>query len=99
ILAHVLHLGVDSNIFINGHVRSGKPNEALKLFRQMRVANVEPDEVTMIGVVSSCAQIEDLSIGREFHRYIEESGVKFTVPLCNAVCQVWKSSASRSDVQ
>ncbi|KAF5182016.1 Pentatricopeptide repeat-containing protein [Thalictrum thalictroides] len=61
---------VSWNTVINGHVRSGKPNEALKLFRQMRVANVEPDEVTMIGVVSSCA-----------------------------VCQVWKSSASRSDVQ
>ncbi|PIA53448.1 hypothetical protein AQUCO_00900199v1 [Aquilegia coerulea] len=80
---------VSWNTVINGYVRSGKPNEALKLFREMRVANVEPDEVTMIGVVSSCAQIEDLSLGREFHRYIEENGVKFTVPLCNAIMDMY----------
>ncbi|KAF9597355.1 hypothetical protein IFM89_017258 [Coptis chinensis] len=46
---------VSWNTVINGYVRSGRGNEALRVFGEMQEANVMPDEVTMIGVVSSCA--------------------------------------------
>ncbi|XP_077214510.1 SLOW GROWTH 1 [Tasmannia lanceolata] len=80
---------VSWNSMINGYIRNGRFDDALKLFREMGVEKVKPDEVTMIGVVSCCAQLEDLSLGREFHKYIEENGLTFTVPLSNALMDMY----------
>ncbi|XP_071712114.1 pentatricopeptide repeat-containing protein At2g22410, mitochondrial [Rutidosis leptorrhynchoides] len=77
------------NSIINGYVKSGKPSEALRLYERMLADGIKPDEVTMIGVVSSCAQLENLNFGREFHRYIEENQVKVTVPLGNALMDMY----------
>ncbi|XP_043690700.1 pentatricopeptide repeat-containing protein At2g22410, mitochondrial [Telopea speciosissima] len=80
---------VSWNSMINGYVRSGWPGEALELFREMEAEQVKPDEVTMIGVVSSCAQMEDLNSGIEFHCYIKERGLKLTTPLSNALMDMY----------
>ncbi|KAL5832003.1 hypothetical protein ACOSQ4_017357 [Xanthoceras sorbifolium] len=80
---------VSWNSLINGYVRSGFSREAIRLYRDMELEGVQPDEVTMIGAVSSCAQLEDLRLGREFHRYIEESGMNLNVPLANALMDMY----------
>lgn len=80
---------VSWNSLINGYVKGGKVKDALKLFQEMQGAGVEPDEVTMIGVVSSCAALEDLDLGRKFHQYIEESGLLMTVPLANVLMDMY----------
>ncbi|OMO78085.1 hypothetical protein COLO4_24857 [Corchorus olitorius] len=80
---------VSWNSLINGYVRSGRAKEAIGVYRKMQEEEVEPDEVTMIGVVSSCAQLEDLKLGREFHKYIEEHGVNLTIRLANALMDMY----------
>lgn len=80
---------VSWNSMINGYVRRGWAYEALNFYREMKVEGIKPDEVTMIGVVSSCAQLEDLDLGRESHCYIEENGLKLTVPLANALMDMY----------
>ncbi|XP_019447172.1 PREDICTED: pentatricopeptide repeat-containing protein At2g22410, mitochondrial [Lupinus angustifolius] len=77
------------NSIITGFVRRGLVNEAVKLYREMEAEKVKPDEITMIGVVSSCSQLQDLNLGREFHRYIEEHGIELTVPLTNALMDMY----------
>ncbi|CAB4278232.1 unnamed protein product [Prunus armeniaca] len=59
---------VSWNSLINGYVRSGLACEALRIYQEMELEGFKPDEVTMIGVVSSCAQLENLRLGRKFHR-------------------------------
>ncbi|RZC74003.1 hypothetical protein C5167_049476 [Papaver somniferum] len=80
---------VSWNSIINGYVRCGKFKEGLKLFREMRMKEVRPDEVTLISMVSCCSQMEDLILGRVFHQYIEENGLKLTVPLCNSLMDMY----------
>ena len=80
---------VSWNSMINGYVRRGSACEALNFYREMQVEGIKPDEVTMIGVVSSCAQLEDLDLGRESHRYIEENGLKLTISLANALMDMY----------
>ncbi|KAJ0020942.1 hypothetical protein Pint_31125 [Pistacia integerrima] len=80
---------VSWNSLINGYVRSGFSREAIRLFGEMELEGVKPDEVTMIGVVSSCAQLEDLTLGKEFHKYIEESGLNLSIPLANALMDMY----------
>ncbi|KAG2671200.1 hypothetical protein I3760_14G123000 [Carya illinoinensis] len=90
---------VSWNSLINGYVRSGFAGEALSLYREMEVERVKPDEVTMIGVVSSCSQLADLNYGREFHRYIEKNGLNFTLQLSNALMDMYMKCGSLEEAQ
>ncbi|KAM7273607.1 hypothetical protein ACFE04_028271 [Oxalis oulophora] len=77
------------NSLINGYVRWGRELEAVRVYEEMAAEGVEPDEVTMIGVVSSCAQLGDLKRGRGFHRCIEEKGINVTVSLANTLMDMY----------
>ncbi|PWA93574.1 Pentatricopeptide repeat-containing protein [Artemisia annua] len=74
---------------INGYVKSGKACEALRLYGKMGEDGVKPDEVTMIGMISCCAQLEDLNLGMKFHQYVNENRIKMTVPLCNVLLDMY----------
>ncbi|KAJ9555859.1 hypothetical protein OSB04_010473 [Centaurea solstitialis] len=125
VIAHVIHLGFDSDVYVNnavihllvscgelddahkvfdesclrdlvswnsitnGYVRSGGPWEALRLYRWMQQDGIKPDEVTMIAMISSCAQLENLNLGMKFHRYVEENPIKMTVPLSKALMDMY----------
>lgn len=81
---------VSWNSLINGYARSGRGKEALRIFREMEMwGDVAPDEVTMIGVVTACTQLEDLRLGHQFHQYIRNRGLNMTVPLANALLDMY----------
>ncbi|XP_027334790.1 pentatricopeptide repeat-containing protein At2g22410, mitochondrial [Abrus precatorius] len=77
------------NSMITGCVRRGLANEAIKLYREMEAEKVKPNEITMIGIVSSCSQLQDLNLGREFHRYVKEHRIELTIPLNNALMDMY----------
>ncbi|PIN17701.1 hypothetical protein CDL12_09632 [Handroanthus impetiginosus] len=81
---------VSWNSLINGYVRSGRGKEALRVYREMEMEkDVDPDEVTMIGVVMACTQLEDLKLGHEFHQYIRNQGLNMSIPLANALLDMY----------
>ncbi|XP_077230488.1 putative pentatricopeptide repeat-containing protein At3g08820 [Tasmannia lanceolata] len=65
------------NAIIGGYVQNGHPMEALGLFRLM-IAGLNPkaNHVTMVSVLSACAQVGDLDLGRQVHEYIKTEGRK-----------------------
>ncbi|KAL0301700.1 UNVERIFIED_CONTAM: Pentatricopeptide repeat-containing protein, mitochondrial [Sesamum radiatum] len=81
---------VSWNSLINGYTRSGRGKEALRIYKEMEMeGDVDPDEVTMIGVVTACTQLEDLKLGREFHWCIRDRGLNMTIPLANALLDMY----------
>lgn len=80
---------VSWNSMINGYVQGGRFCEALDLFHRMRVEGMKPDDVTMIGVVSCCAQSKTLNLGMKIHQSIEESGLNCTLHLYNALMDMY----------
>ncbi|CAJ1949778.1 unnamed protein product [Sphenostylis stenocarpa] len=77
------------NAMITGCVRRGLANEAKKLYWEMVAEKVKPNEITMIGIISSCSQLQDLNLGREFHCYVKEHGLELTIPLNNALMDMY----------
>ncbi|KAG5060683.1 Pentatricopeptide repeat-containing protein, mitochondrial [Glycine max] len=77
------------NAMITGCVRRGLANEAKKLYREMEAEKVKPNEITMIGIVSACSQLQDLNLGREFHHYVKEHGLELTIPLNNSLMDMY----------
>ncbi|KZV42009.1 pentatricopeptide repeat-containing protein mitochondrial [Dorcoceras hygrometricum] len=81
---------VSWNSLINGYVKSGYAKKALNMYRKMKkLGNINPDEITMIGVITACSQLDDLKLGREFHLYIREKGLNMSAPLANALMDMY----------
>ncbi|XP_062177677.1 pentatricopeptide repeat-containing protein At1g08070, chloroplastic-like [Alnus glutinosa] len=65
------------NAMIGAYVQNGCPMEALSIFRLMVAdLNRKPNHVTMVSVLSACAQIGDLDLGRWVHEYMKSEGSK-----------------------
>ncbi|KAK9161255.1 hypothetical protein Syun_007596 [Stephania yunnanensis] len=61
---------------IAGYVDSYRGGEAIRLFREMDVENVEPNEVTLANVLAACGQCRDLETGRFVHGIVERIGFR-----------------------
>ena len=70
---------------ISGCVRSGRSNDAVLLFREMQTEKVPPDEVTVITVLSACADLGALDLTKWIGSFVERGRVRKSVPLCNAL--------------
>ncbi|PSS01313.1 Pentatricopeptide repeat-containing protein [Actinidia chinensis var. chinensis] len=74
---------------IDGYAQKNLSDEALRLFELMLSSGVEPNEVTMITVLSACSEKGDLSIGKSFHEYVERKNVNCTLNLMNALLDMY----------
>ncbi|KAL9686178.1 hypothetical protein QQ045_023633 [Rhodiola kirilowii] len=65
------------NAIIGAYAQNGFPTEALGIFRLLvKDSVVRPNHVTMVGVLSACAQIGDLELGRLIHDHLKYKGSK-----------------------
>ncbi|KAK7819335.1 pentatricopeptide repeat-containing protein [Quercus suber] len=60
------------NAMIAGYVLCGSHEQALEMFEEMRHAGERPDEVTMLSLLSACADLGDLDVGLKIHCNILE---------------------------
>ncbi|KAK7343503.1 hypothetical protein VNO77_12289 [Canavalia gladiata] len=68
------------NAMISAYVQNGFPVEGLSLFRMMvEEKTTRPNHITMVSVLSACAQIGDLSLGCWAHEYLISVGHKGTI--------------------
>lgn len=80
---------VSWNCLINGYKKIGQAEKAIEVYKKMESEGVKPDDVTMIGLVSSCAMLGNLNLGREFYEFIKANGLRMTVPLANALMDMF----------
>ncbi|KAF3779646.1 Pentatricopeptide repeat-containing protein [Nymphaea thermarum] len=95
-LAHSLFDGMPErnviswNAMISGYAQSNRPEEALALFNQMQAAKVRPVEGTLVSVLSACAQLGKLDLGRWIHGcLVSEKRVHPSTKLCNALIDMY----------
>ncbi|XP_031475053.1 pentatricopeptide repeat-containing protein At5g66520-like [Nymphaea colorata] len=75
---------------ISGCAQSGRCKEALILFHQMqRSWGVEIDQVVLVSVLSACAELGALDLGRWVHTYADRMGFVRNVSLGNALVHMY----------
>lgn len=74
---------------ISAYVDNGKPSKALKLFRQMQMETVEPDQVTVTVALSACADLGALEMGEWTHTYVRRQGFDIDLSLNNALINMY----------
>ncbi|EEF38602.1 pentatricopeptide repeat-containing protein, putative [Ricinus communis] len=76
-------------VFIDGFIKKGHFEQALEWFREMQVSKVEPDYVTIIAVLSACANLGALGLGLWIHRYVLEKEFRNNVRIGNSLIDMY----------
>lgn len=87
------------NSVINGFALNGMPNEALTLFREMGLGGVLPDGFTMVSLLSACAELGALALGRRAHVYILKIGLSANMHVNNALLDLYAKCGSIREAQ
>ncbi|XP_050235747.1 pentatricopeptide repeat-containing protein At4g21065 [Mercurialis annua] len=77
------------NTVINGFALNGKPDEALKLYMEMGLMGVEPDGFTMVSLLSACAELGGLALGKRVHGYMVKVGLNENMHANNALLDLY----------
>ncbi|XP_058096385.1 pentatricopeptide repeat-containing protein At5g15300 [Magnolia sinica] len=86
---------VSWNAMIAGYVLCGSHEQALEMFEDMRRAGEQPDEVTLLSLLSTCADSGALDIGRKIHHSILERGWRdMSIVLGNALIDMYAKCGS-----
>lgn len=87
---------VSWNAMISGYVRSGSHRHAMELFEQMQCVGQKPDTITVLSLLSACADSGDLDVGQRLHSYLSErfSRTGITTVLGNALIDMYAKCGS-----
>ncbi|KAG2329560.1 hypothetical protein Bca52824_000740 [Brassica carinata] len=82
-------------LMITRCMQMGFPKEAVRFFSDMVLSGFEADKFTLSSVFSACAELEDLSLGKQLHSWVIRSGLVDDVG-CSLVDMYAKCSADGS---
>ncbi|CAL4927801.1 unnamed protein product [Urochloa decumbens] len=88
---------VSYNAMIAAAVRSSRPGEALVLFREMQAKGLKPTPVTVIIVLSACALLGALELGRWIHDYVRKIELDSLVKVSTALIDMYAKCGSLED--
>ncbi|XP_058084122.1 pentatricopeptide repeat-containing protein At4g39952, mitochondrial-like [Magnolia sinica] len=77
------------NSLISAYTHSGRSSEALSLFNQMLLEDVEPNSATLVSALSACSNLAALNHGKWIHNYVKETGMEFDVSLATALVDMY----------
>ncbi|KAI3948634.1 hypothetical protein MKW98_027700 [Papaver atlanticum] len=74
---------------IGGFVKRGHFEEALSWFREMQISGVEPDYVTIIAILTACANMGVLGLGIWIHRFALQRNLTKEVRVRNSLIDMY----------
>ncbi|KAI0509861.1 hypothetical protein KFK09_010458 [Dendrobium nobile] len=79
------------NAMISGYAQNEKFSDCLKLFRAMLLqsSSVQPNAATLVSVLSACAHLGALDLGKWIHRYIDRKCIELSLFLGNALADMY----------
>lgn len=85
---------VSWNAMMSSCIHEGCLQDALDLFFEMCNSKVEPDEITLVSVLSACCQLGDLVMGNKVQDYIRCNNINSSVTLNNALIDTFSKCGS-----
>lgn len=72
-------------------------NETIMLFNGMKDTGVNPDKITLIGVLSACASIGALDLGKWVDKYASQRGLQHDIFVATALIDMYAKCGSIDD--
>ncbi|KAJ8773984.1 hypothetical protein K2173_009415 [Erythroxylum novogranatense] len=80
---------VSWSALISGFAAHGRGEESLELFRQMQLANVMANSVTLSSVLSICAELAILNLGKEIHGHVIRASMDGNILVGNGLLNMY----------
>ncbi|KAJ8649003.1 hypothetical protein MRB53_002026 [Persea americana] len=80
---------VSWNSIISGYVENSLTNECISLFAQMRGCGFKPDETTMVVLLSACAELGNLNVGKWVYSQVIVKGLVVNLQLGTALLNMY----------
>lgn len=74
---------------IAGYSQNGRPEDALELFQRMKTQYCEPNEITLVSILSACGQIGSIEIGENIGKYVENQRNAFSLHVGSALVDMY----------
>ncbi|KAK1550529.1 hypothetical protein Q3G72_020489 [Acer saccharum] len=74
--------------------RNGRSKEALALYREMQLLDLEPNSAVLVSVLSACSQLGALDHGNWVYSYIRKKCMKIDSILCAALVDMYAKCGS-----
>ncbi|XAR71756.1 hypothetical protein NMG60_11018163 [Bertholletia excelsa] len=74
---------------IVGYSQANRFSDAVRLFHEMMAAKVKPDEITVASVLSACAHLGKLDVGKAVHDYVVEHNITMDVYVGNSLIDMY----------
>ena len=84
---------------IAGYAQNGQGHDALALFDEMRLVGVNPNSVTMVNLLSVCADLGALQQGKVIHAYVTGHGFDSNEFVANSLIDMYAKCGSPNDAQ
>ncbi|XP_077249987.1 pentatricopeptide repeat-containing protein At4g39530-like [Tasmannia lanceolata] len=82
------------NAMIFGHTQNSQGENALKLFLEMQLAGMKPNEFTFVALVTSASNLASLLHGLQFHNQIVKTGFDSEPYVSNALIDMYAKCGS-----
>ncbi|KAD4179589.1 hypothetical protein E3N88_28180 [Mikania micrantha] len=91
---------VSWNSMIAGYAQNGQSTMAIELFKKMiNSKHTKPDEVTMVSVISSCAHLGALELGKWALNFIYENQIALSISGYNSLIFMYSKCGSMKDAE
>lgn len=81
------------NSMLTCYSQNGQASEALALFEQMKISDVNPNQVTALIVVSSCSYLGSQQLATKIHDFIIQNKIETNLTLWNAIMDMYAKCA------
>ncbi|KAI4376768.1 hypothetical protein MLD38_014491 [Melastoma candidum] len=87
------------NAMISGYAQIGLTKEAISLFKVMQESEVRPNPVTITSVLSACAQLGALSLGKWVHELIKREEFDANIFVMTALIDMYAKCGSIAEAR
>ncbi|XP_059312850.1 pentatricopeptide repeat-containing protein At4g21065 [Lycium ferocissimum] len=84
---------------VTGCAHNGSYEEALKLFCEMRVAEIKPDQIITASVLSCCSELALLELGQQVHVDFIKSGLEASLSVDNSLMTMYANCGCLEDAK
>lgn len=82
------------NAMISGYTQNGLTEPAISLFREMQISEVDPNPVTVTCILSACAQLGALSLGKWVHSLVKSKNFESNIYVSTALVDMYAKCGS-----
>lgn len=87
------------NAMIAGYTQNGLTEEAISLFQKMQTSKVIPNPVTVTSILSACAQLGALSLGKWVHGLVKSRNFESNIYVSTALIDMYAKCGNIAEAQ